>query len=705
MKRTSLTLGFLLVSTALVHAQSEAETAWSAILKDINQSGLIGATAGSVHHAPSSDSLTVENLVYTLSFKLDPEKGPTPDPQGKSKDQFDLEATITLPNVVFKGLKLQDAGYSYDNLTLEGTSISMTIDMGDAENDTRMEVKTVGPIVMTDGYQPFFGEYKVAPSRPIGSTLDYIRPLLMSARYATATSEGMTVDQYMGNGTEAVQTTEIGPFSISGVANGRMERYEVSSQKTQMMVSPTAAENAPNLTAENAIPVHYSIGKTIYQGYDIGALWSTIDPNAPKIEGTKAILEKAEMADAKIDVPGVADIKIGPFVQSDITAKQPKTYLVPLLDELFAADMDPENLPQEKQQALVRAGFDLARSFRMGLMELGQTMADITIPDGPFQGQKASFSLGSIRQAGFSSNGIEESSISGVSYDGPPSMSFKLGRMAIEQLEFADYELIENAIFNSMKGMPPQGSDAAKLGPNALTLALSDFAFDDQKGNSVSADSISLSYDRQGLAIPARVDSKVTNLQIEKSMLQHPLASVFLDQLGLDSLTINEELSLVWDEEKQTYIIEPLMLELSNIASLSGSIGAGGIMRGYLDTPETAQAAMATATVLPSSLELKDLGGLNELINLVGGAMGMGPEQVRSMATMQLQAVLGSFTEPAFSDSVVAEVDRFLKDPQSLLISLNPSAPVPVAQLLGVAATAPQQVPYLLAIGVLANDN
>nr|WP_321459298.1 hypothetical protein [uncultured Cohaesibacter sp.] len=721
MKRSSLTFGFLLVSTALVHAQSAAETAWDAISRDINQSGLFSVKTGTVHHNPASDALTVENLVYELTYTLEPDdessddeatpaqdaaKSEQSETEAKDDKGLTISATIAVPTLSFKGLKLEDAGYSYDSIELEGTQTTILFDEEGTDKDARIIAKALGKDIVTKGYQPFFGEYKLAPSRPIGSTLDYIRPLLMNARYEAMTSEGLTIEQYAGDEEAPMQTTQMGPLSVNEVKDGKIGSYEISSQKSTMDVrepSSSAGQSASSIDLPKEIS--YEIGKTRYDGYDIGALWSVLDPNAQPIVGTRTLLEKTEMAGATINVPGLADISVGPSVQSEITVTQPSSYLVPLLDKMIKEDLDPTKLPSQEQHALIRAGFDLARSFAMGLTEIGKTTAQITIPDGAFKGQKADFGFESIRQAGFSSFGIEESSISGISYAGPPSMNFKLGRLAVESLEFADYPLIEKAIFDSMNGTPLQGSSAAKLGPNKLTLAMSGLEYSDDKGNALSADGASLNYDRMGLAIPAEISTSVDNLKIGKNLLQHPLATVLLDQLGLDGLTINEELTLVWDEANQTYKIEPINLELKDIASISGSIGAGGIMRGYLDAPETAQAAMATATILPSSLTLKDLGGLNELINLAGGAMGMGPEQIRSMATMQIKAALSSFTEPAFSDAVVAEVDSFLKDPQSLMVSLNPKAPVPLAQLLGVAATAPQQVPYLLAIGVIANEN
>nr|WP_321456837.1 hypothetical protein [uncultured Cohaesibacter sp.] len=715
MKSASLTLGFLLVSTALVHAQSDAETAWEAIVKDLNHSGLVTAKAGSVHYNEADDRFIVQNLTYELSFTLpnfenstEPAASTQTDDASQSqKQETSIMASVSMPDVAFTGLKLKDAGFSFDSMQFDSMKIDMTIDVAGSQNDSRMEIKTLGPNVITKGYQPFLKEFKIAPSRPIGSTLDYLRPILMQSAYEKISGEGLSIKQFLKDSEQPIQTTEIGPLSVEDYQNGGFGSYEVAYQKSNIKLDErlAAASEETSLTDKAPLNMSYQIDKVRYEGYDLSALWSALDPNAPAIEGKKPLLKKAEMQGATLNIPGLADVTFGPSVQSDILVSQPASHVVPLLDKMIAKDLEFDDLSQDDQQAFVKAGFDLAKSFSMGLTLVGKTNATITIPEGAFIGQEAKFGFDEIRQAGFSNNGIGESSISGITYDGPPSINFKLGRFALEDLEFADYDLIEKAIFDSMNDMPPEGSDAAKLGPNALTIGLSDLLYKDGNGHGLSADQAKISYDRQGLAIPAKLSTKIDNLKISKTMLQHPLAVVFLDQLGLDDLTINEELSMNWDSDKQTYVIDPLNLAFPGIASLSGSLGAGGIMKDYLSKPETANAIMATASVLPASLTLKDLGGLNELINLAGGATGMGPEQIRSTAALQLKAMMSAFTEPEFADSVASEVDRFMKDPKSLAVTMSPSAPVPLAQLLGVAVTAPQQIPYILALSVIANND
>ncbi|WP_119307600.1 hypothetical protein [Cohaesibacter haloalkalitolerans] len=725
MKRSCLTLGILLVSTAVVQAQSEAEKTWDAIMKDLNQSGLLTVTAGSVHYNEASDSLTVQNLLYKTAFSLPmPKKtmaskagdGASKDSMSKSGDSngdsdLKISAEVTIPTAVYTGLQMQEQGWAYDTLTIDTLSGAMDFDSPGTADDTRIELQSLGKSTMTAAYSPFLGEFKIAPSRPIGSVLDYVRPLLLQSGYDETTLDGMVIKQYMAGSQDPIQTTETGPMSVSDVHNGRIGSYEVANQKTDMIIDdkgslPAKADQAANQTEDQPVHITYSIDKTRYDGYDIGALWSAIDPNAPTIEGTRDALKKIEMAGANLTIPNLAEVKIGPAVQSDITVKQPATYLVPLLDKMIAQDINPDDLSEEDQKALMTAGFDLLRSFSLGLSELGRTDVQIKIPDGPYVGQNAQFSFDTIRQAGVSSYGIKESSISGMTYAGPPSITLKLGRLAIDELEFADYQDIERVMWQSiMEDKEPEGSDVAKLAPNAMTLALSGLDYTDQEGNAVSANGASIRYDRAGLAVPVEISTKIDNLKVSKALIKHPLASVFLDQLGLDALTVNEELSLIWDDESQTYMVNPLNLELPGVAALYGNMGVGGVMRDYLDKPETAQAIMATGTVLPAALTLKDLGGLNELINLAGGAMGMGPDQIRSMAGMQVKAMISGFTEPAFADSVGAEVDRFFNDPKSLKVSLSPSSPVPLAQLLGLAATAPQQIPYILAIGVIANSD
>ena len=735
MKRHGLTLSFLLISTSLVQAQSDPESAFQALKDNLNASGLFEVETGSMHYQESEDLLTVQNVTYKIDWTFPmgaasdvnetgdaakaAEAGDADDADEAAED-VTIRASITIPNLVTKGFSQTDSGFAYETMTFENTSFDLSVDAPGTDNDLSIHGDARGTDVATDGFYPSMEAFSFDAKRPIASVMDFARPLLLETRYGSYKSEGYNTEQSTTEGT-VIEQSEIGPFSVNDLANGNIASYNVEYQEstvnlgfqpgsdqqpsseasddTEDSAQESASSPSPDMTPPMS-ELTYRINGVAYENYNIGVLWSAIDPNAPQLTGKQTVLSSARADGITLKIDGLMDIKVGPTVQSDVTISSSDATFIPALDRLIGSDT--EAMSTEENEAMIKSGLNLLRSMTLGLSEATDIEGTITMIDGPMAGQKTDIAIDSMRLADLSSDGIAEVSVSGINVASPVN-TFELSRFAIEDLEFPEFAQIEKVLKMEIMGTKATAADRAKLMPNAMDISLSGLAYSDQGQNAVSADAIRIGLDRQNLVVPAEIRSGIENLSISRSLLAHPLLQAVMAELKMDTLTVNEDVAMVWNEESNTIVLNPLNVELADIASLSGSIGFGGIVRDYLENPEGAQAAVATASVLPAELTLSDLGGLDTLINVAGGMMGMGPDQIRAFAPVQVQGMLSSFTTPEFADLVADQVTTFLKDPQTLRIALSPVAPVPVAQILGVAATSPQSIPEILSIGVEAN--
>ena len=707
MKRHALSLSFLLFSTALVQADSDAEQAFQAMIDDANASGWVTVDVGSTHYQADKDLLTAQNVIYKINWTLPNSnhkaalnKATDDNKENEDSDDVTIAMELTIPTMTGSGLTQREDGIAFDSFTYEGVSIDLTVDAPGTKNDLHMQARALGKDQSEVGFQPFVGEFKIAPSRPIGSFLDYIRPLLTKPSYEQYSSDGYTMSQFTSDGT-AIEDREIGPFTLKGFANGRLDRMEMSYQKGKILFIEPGKESNDELPFDH---VNFETGKTVYENYDIAALWAAFDPGMPPIEDTKALLKRATVDSMRFYVPDIFSMDFGPSIQKDISVRQPASHIVPLLDKMMSENKTPEEMPTEDQKALITAGFDLARSFSYGLGEIKDMQLDATIPEGDMAGQKINAKLGTMRVANINKDGIGEMSLSGFDFAGPLGVSATFDRFAVENLEFPNYEHIEAVIDKSLADEEPTPAESAKLAPNAIKLVLNGLKVKDPSANTVSANQILIEAKKQGLAIPTLIKTRISDLSVPKNLIRHPIVSVLMSQLDMERLLVNEDITLRWDEASESIKLDPMNIELANIAKLDGSINFGGILRAYLDDPEQAQAAIATATVLPSSLTLTNLGGIDQMINLAGGMTGMGPDQVRTFAGGQVQAILSAFTKPDFAQMVAGQVQTFLSSPDNLTILLRPGAPVPVAQLLGAASQAPHAIPDILQIGVSANQ-
>jgi hypothetical protein len=104
------------------------------------------------------------------------------------------------------------------------------------------------------------------------------------------------------------------------------------------------------------------------------------------------------------------------------------------------------------------------------------------------------------------------------------------------------------------------------------------------------------------------------------------------------------------------------------------------------------------------SVELVDDSGTNKLLDFAATKQGTNREGVIAMVKGTLPVALAQLQNPEFAAKVSAAVSAFLDNPGSLKIVAAPSAPVPVAQIMGAAMSAPQSVIGVLGINVTANE-
>ena len=722
MLRASLTLSLLLLTPSWVQAQSATEDAFAVMMDHINKTGIMTMETGAQSYDPASDTLTVHDVRYSFGWNWEP----------KGKDSQDtkvvLSGQITYPTITYRDMKYLDGGISFAEITTHDGTFDLSFDLAEEENDASLTGKEAGETKITNGFVPLPKPFSLDPERPITGVLDYLRPYIWQTRYESYTSDGMEFVTHPGGG-EVNQTARYGPMRLSGLEKGKIDRFELDSQRSfftpakdmpqDNSVKDAGGKDRPKPSSvwgeenngvkafEDALETAGSqVGKTVYEGYDFGALFAVLDPQSPPLSGTRSFLERATVDSISFKAGDILSFGTGPYIQENITLTQPDSYMLPILETSFKETRNGQPLSAETIKALTNSGLDLLRAISMEKSSLSNLTFDMSVPESQNGGQTVHLTLDEMTFNGVSKEGIEELSATGFTMKSntPTPIMVALDRYAIEDVEFASIKHLKRVINANIEGGSPTPEDVAKLTPLAATLSVQGLLYEDGAGQSVKAKSIRATHRTDGLTFPAHLALKTEGLEVSKSLIGNPLLSVLLTQLGTETLKLDEELVLDWNKDTEELILDPLSINIGSLAKLVGKIGFGGVKRDYLDNPQMIEAAMATSTVLPSHLTLTDNGGLPALINLAGATTNMGPEQVRMFAQSQVQAMLSTVTTPEFARLVSEQVKTFLADPKSLHLALSPAAPVPVMQIIGAATTAPQTVPEILNIGVVAND-
>jgi hypothetical protein len=127
--------------------------------------------------------------------------------------------------------------------------------------------------------------------------------------------------------------------------------------------------------------------------------------------------------------------------------------------------------------------------------------------------------------------------------------------------------------------------------------------------------------------------------------------------------------------------------------------------------PDNSEAWTAATLGLISQLNLASLDITYEDASLAGRILehyaslsGQSREQLVATLDGMLPPMLGGLQNQELQNEIAAAVSRFLKDPSSISLSLDPAQPVPAPQIVGAALGAPATLPDILNLSVTAGQ-
>ncbi|MEM7301171.1 MAG: hypothetical protein AAF468_08820 [Pseudomonadota bacterium] len=94
----------------------------------------------------------------------------------------------------------------------------------------------------------------------------------------------------------------------------------------------------------------------------------------------------------------------------------------------------------------------------------------------------------------------------------------------------------------------------------------------------------------------------------------------------------------------------------------------------------------------------------NKLLTLQAGQMGQTPEALAGAAPMFVQMGMQGLNMPQLSEMVAKAVGQFLSSPKNIEVAARPAAPVPVSEIVGAGMAAPQTIPGMINLQVVANQ-
>ncbi|WP_152045602.1 hypothetical protein [Aureimonas psammosilenae] len=299
----------------------------------------------------------------------------------------------------------------------------------------------------------------------------------------------------------------------------------------------------------------------------------------------------------------------------------------------------------------------------------------------------------------------------------------------VARIPFADINTTENGRQIVANGMAVEGLQiAGKTGPSKLP-GEAPYYFDSAAVNglkvseggkdalTLGATSLTNAVDTDG-----KIATEATLGDFTIALPQDDEAAKTLRDIGYESFTGTGSMEMNWDPKTGALAVEPLQFTVENVGAVDLAYSIGGYTPAFARSLATIQKQMAADPQAAQSSGMAIIGLMSQLnignlqlsftdASLTGKLLdyyakknNQSRDQLISALSQLVPQSLASLNNPAFQAQVTSAVDAFLKDPQSLTVSIDPAQAIPATQILGAVMGAPQTLPNVLQLRVTAND-
>lgn len=255
--------------------------------------------------------------------------------------------------------------------------------------------------------------------------------------------------------------------------------------------------------------------------------------------------------------------------------------------------------------------------------------------------------------------------------------SATLGRLAISDVRFPEFaELAQStdepaanpallALFD------PAAAPASTLGG----LTAENIVVNREIG-SFSIDQVAVTLRDYVKLIPTVVDFTFDTLSVPLGTWSGPNNIIdLLKALGYDTLVMNGTSKMHWDPATSTLHLDETTVSADEIGDshLEGAIT--GISRGMLEQPQAAAADIDKLKLATLRLSVTDKSFINRFATYIASQTGTSPDEVKAQYGVLASAPLDLLQNPEFQAKARAEIAKFLADPKSLTLSMEPKEP------------------------------
>lgn len=686
--RQALLSGFLLASVSVFPGTAKAQDATpkvSGIVNDwfeaLEGNDLVSAEYGSLVPGDGARDIIINDGEFTVTI-----------PPEIAFDAGTITIRFSFNSLELGGLRQNDDTIIADSIEIPGAlSISMQFEEPEApaaetgqEPQANTAPETAPDFIAT--FEAIYNDiliegvsaprtwpsFQLAEANPLGFARDLIdttrKMAIKRAFIDTASVNSTTADI----GTSSAFYSEM---VMIGMADGRIADQSVA----EIRVSETSA-----IPGADGLPqrVEFRAGPLLAHGMDIVPFAALF--GAPAEPERTVVLDREEILNIEITADDGSG-RIDFFNIEDISIPEPQ----PLA--LFALiEREAKGEPVSEEEIGI-AALEAVGAFSLGRFEVGGI--EIEAEDG-------NASLRRILLKNLSNKGLGEFSLSDFSLEVKNEGDAAFGYAGVSGITFPPLSALQ-ALDTTDEPTPQQVLDALPTIGKILVSTLS--------ANSTSEPfsfSLDLFEQVQGGhigKIPTRSSITVDGLLVPADAVTDPELKAVLQDLEMDEIAVNKSLSLNWDPQTKDLTVGDLTVDLRGGGKASFKLTLGQIPESLFTNPESAQIVLASAVFKGAELRLEGADVVSVFLEKEAAKNQISEELLAEGLIDTLRGEMGPLAGTAFSEEFLAALRTFLNAPNELVVVLEPSAPVPMAEVLGLAITSPQSLPQRLGARTFAN--
>ncbi len=644
-------------------------------LAEIGANDAVAVEHGALEEVDGGARLDALKITVPLSF--DTEEG-----------RLDVQLAVEASEVLFRRPAETDAGFSIDQLTIPGileTTVTGTLtphaatdnqsaDAGSFESRVRYhDLEAFGL------FSPRLPLLDADPARPVSRYRDWLR-LVLDMRMASATVGAVDIITTIPDGTRTNDRYE--EVVVFGIEDGTVEEESVS--------RITSEQTLANMDGSDTVHrVQVTTGRYTARNIDLRPLFRALAILPQDATASTEFLAESEINDISVDFPGG-------------TAALRKVRM-----EGFTFEMDGEPIDVLALADSAVSGEALDETaFAKEILQIadGFSLDRVEFEAAALNAPGATAALDRIIVRDASSAGVGLLALEGLALSSPQLGSVTLSRVALEDLTTAPF--ISYLDVASPKAPTPEIADILPLVPTLGRLEIRRLAtaLPGDAGAGAGLNRARLAMGNFIGPIPTAIKSDIDGLRLPLDLIDDATVRQALEAAGLTVVSYGDALRLKWDEETEQLRLERLDMRLENGVRVELSLTFGGISRTVFEHPEQAQEALATATVIGGRLLITDAKAMTAFLQRQAAEAKLSTETLALGLADQAIAELGPVGQSPFGQELHEALKTFFRTGKRLEVSLTPTQPVPVTQLLGLAAAAPGQIADVLNAKVIAEQ-